>query len=243
MTGTATIRLAEGLLFFVPVRRRAAGIDVVADGVSTVGHLVTSLGVPLTEVGGMLVNGEAVPASYRPGPGDAVDVTEATRPQPAPTTPPRFLLDVHLGTLARRLRMLGIDAAYDNDADDEALAARAAQESRILLTQDRGLLRRRAVVHGAYVRGHDPDDQLRDVLDRFRPSLSPWSRCPTCNDPLVPVDKDEVADQLKPGTRRSYEEFVRCNGCGQVYWRGAHHGRLPPTVAELIARAGSDSCR
>ena len=63
----------------------------------------------------------------------------------------------------------------------------------MLLTRDRGLLRRRALWLGAYVRGARPDDQFRDVLDRFRPPLAPWTRCPACDGPLSPVAKAAVA--------------------------------------------------
>ena len=51
-----------------------------------------------------------------------------------------FVLDVHLGTLARRLRLVGVDAAYANDLDDDALIERANAGRRVLLTQDRKLL-------------------------------------------------------------------------------------------------------
>ena len=72
-------------------------------------------------------------------------------------------------TPACRLRLAGVDATYANDAGDDALIGQANAGRRVLLTQDRGLLRRRALQLGAYVRGARPDDQLRDVLDRFRP--------------------------------------------------------------------------
>src|SRR5260370_530829 len=36
-----------------------------------------------------------------------------------------FVLDVHLGTLARRLRLVGVDTGYANDADDDALIEQA----------------------------------------------------------------------------------------------------------------------
>ena len=87
---------------------------------------------------------------------------------------------MHLGGLARRMRLLGIDTAYRNDASDAELLAQGAAEQRVVLTQDRGLLRRRALTVGAYVRGGSTDEQLADMLDRFRPPLAPWSRCLAC---------------------------------------------------------------
>jgi uncharacterized protein with PIN domain len=90
------------------------------------------------------------------------------------------------------------------------------------------------------VRGSRPDDQLRDVLDRFDPQLEPWSRCPACNGVLVPVAKRDVAHLLEPGTRRSYTEFSRCPVCGRLYWRGAHAERLDAIVAGAVGSGQAD---
>ena len=155
----------------------------------------------------------------------------------------RFLLDVHLGALARRLRLVGLDTAYRNDLGDEELVERANAERRVLLTRDRGLLRRRALRQGAYVHGDRPDDQLCDVLGRFAPPLAPWTRCTACNGLLAPVDRAEVEDLLRPGTRRTYDTFARCTVCGRPYWKGAHHRRLEAVVAsayEAVGRAGEE---
>jgi uncharacterized protein len=102
---------------------------------------------------------------------------------------------------------------------------------RILLTQDRGLLRRRALWLGAYVYGAHPDAQLTDVLDRFAPPLAPWTRCPACNGLTSPVPKAEIEPLIQPGTRRTYQAFSCCQACGQVYWRGAHSARLEALIA------------
>lgn len=238
-----TVRVADELLMFLPATRRKSVNQVPCDGTSTLGHLVESLGVPLTEAGPMTIGGEPAEPSTRPRPGDEVHVAAVPRPQPVPLEPgqdaPRFLLDVHLGTLARRMRLLGLDTAYHNDMDDPALVVQANEERRVLLTQDRGLLRRRALWAGAYVRGSRPDDQLRDLLDRFAPVLRPWTRCTACNGELVPVDKREVEGGLEAGTRRSYDVYGRCAGCGQVYWRGAHGGHLEEIVREATRLVGA----
>jgi uncharacterized protein len=226
------LRMAPELRLFLAARHRDGEILVEHDGTATIGHLVQSAGPPLTEVGALIVAGRAMPVTYRPRPGDEVDVHPMPRPQPLPTAPPRFVLDVHLGALARRLRLLGLDTDYRPHADDADLLARSHAERRVLLTQDRGLLRRRAARHAAYVYGAHPDDQLRDVLGRFAPPLAPWTRCPACNGPLAPVAKRDVEERLEPGTRRSYDAFARCETCARLYWRGAHVARLARLVAE-----------
>ncbi|WP_327584395.1 Mut7-C ubiquitin/RNAse domain-containing protein [Nonomuraea sp. NBC_00507] len=235
---TARLRIAPELRMFLPVSRRQEWQEVIPDGTSTLGHHVESVGIPLTEVGPLIVDGRGVSPSYQLTSGDVAEVHPMPRPQPLPEEP-RFLLDVHLGTLARRLRLLGIDAAYHNDRDDPALVAQANEERRVLLTQDRGLLRRRALWLGAYVRGSRPTDQLRDLLERFSPPLRPWTRCTACNGRLEPVAKHEVAPLLEAGTRRNYDVYGRCRECGQIYWHGAHSGRLEQIVQS--ARAWTNS--
>jgi uncharacterized protein with PIN domain len=227
------IRPASGLWLFLPPRRRRPQFEVPHHDAATLGHVVQSLGIPLTEVGTSVVDGAPAGPSALLHPDAVIELEPPPRPQALPDGV-GFLLDVHLGTLARRLRLLGVDTAYRNDADDPGLVGRARQERRILLTQDRGLLMRRALWAGAFVRGQGADAQLADVLDRFAPPLAPWTRCSACNGPLADVPKDEVADQLEPGTRRRYEKFVRCHSCGRVYWHGAHGKRLDVLVAAAV---------
>ncbi len=192
--------------------------------------------MPLTEVGALVVDGREVPVSHVPAAGESVTVRPVARPQKVPGAPLRFLLDVHLGTLARRLRLLGVDTAYEStDIGDPALAARSAAEQRVMLSRDRGLLRRRELWAGAFVYSTRPEEQLRDVLDRFRPELRPWTRCTACNGVLRKATKEEVADQLKHGTHATYDVFAQCTACGRAYWRGAHHEQLEAIVERAVA--------
>ncbi|MFE5143396.1 Mut7-C RNAse domain-containing protein [Streptomyces fagopyri] len=233
------VAFAPELGLFVPHARRRAATAVATDGSSTLGHVVESLGVPLTEVGALVVDGREVPVSHVPAAGESVQVRPVERPQRVPGAPLRFLLDVHLGTLARRLRLLGVDTAYEStDIGDPALATRSADERRVLLSRDRGLLRRRELWAGAFVYSTRPDDQLRDVLGRFTPELLPWTRCTACNGLLQEATKEQVAGRLENGTERSYDVFAQCRECGRAYWRGAHHENLEAIVGRALAEFG-----
>jgi hypothetical protein len=242
------VRVAAPLRFLLPARDRTSGRRWSRfDPDATVGHVVQAAGVPLTEVGGLRLDGVGTDPHARARPGGVLDVATAPRPQPLPAG--GFLLDVGLGTLARKLRLLGLDVAWSNDAADDELVQRAGAEDRVLLTQDRRLLMRRALgwagqlggapthggrVHGALVRGSGAAAQLADVIDRFAPPIDPLTRCTACGGPLAPVPKADVVHLLEPGTRRSYDEFSRCASCGRVYWRGAHARR----IEELVRRVG-----
>jgi uncharacterized protein len=210
----------------------------------TVKDVLEAMGIPHTEVDLILVNGEPADFDHRPTAGDriaaypmfeALDVGPATRLRPVPLREPGFVVDVNLGRLARLLRVLGFDVWWSSDADDATLADISLDEQRILLTRDRGLLKRRAITHGLFVHSQDPEEQTLEVIRRLdlRQRLAPLTRCLQCNGKLAAVAKHEVIDQLEPLTRQYYEEFSRCAECGRIYWAGSHHARLVSLVERL----------
>ena len=111
-------------------------------------------------------------------------------------------------------------------------------ENRALLTRDRRLLMHRIVQDGYYLRSQNALDQTLEVLRRFDllDEVAPFSRCLRCNSPLQPAPKADVLDRLEPLTKIYYEEFRRCTGCDQVYWRGSHFDKLQRRVEEVRAR-------
>lgn len=225
--------------------------SVPVDRPRSVKDAVESAGVPHTEVDLLLVDGDSVGFDRLVGPGARVavyppfvdlDIDAVSRVRPPPLPEPRFVLDVHLGRLAELLRLLGFDTDYANDRDDAELARRAAAAPAWLLTRDRGLLMRRRVTHGYLVRAHEPRVQLLEVSRRFglASQAAPFTRCASCNGALEPVDKADVADELEPGTRRDHDVFARCDGCGQIYWRGSHTPALQRLVA-LVEQEAADT--
>src|SRR5262245_30864134 len=117
--------------------------------------------------------------------------------------PPRFMADCMLGRLARWLRILGLDTAYDRNIRDDALIARCRREGRVLLTRDRALSARRAVRKGGVpvvlVESDDPDLQLAQVLREARIAPDPGlllSRCLECNVSLEDAPRDQVVGRV-----------------------------------------------
>ncbi|HEY3108567.1 MAG TPA: Mut7-C RNAse domain-containing protein [Chloroflexota bacterium] len=212
---------------------------------TTTKDLIESVGVPHTEVELILVDGEPSSLGRLVGDGErvaafphlyALDGQTPMPLRPALAGPPRFVLDGHLGRLAGYLRMLGVDALYRRDASDDALAQMSAREGRVLLTRDRGLLKRSLVVHGYCPRSDDPERQLAEVVARFDLTrvAAPFSRCMLCNGQLEPVEKASVEARLEPKTRRYYDEFARCRGCERVFWKGSHHQRMERLLARVL---------
>ena len=155
----------------------------------------------------------------------------------------RFVVDGHLGKLARNLRLLGFDTVYERDADDRRLLEIMVSESRALLTRDRPLLMHSIARHGYCPRSPDSEEQTREVVKRFH--LDPegpeapgkFTRCLECNGLLYPVRKDEVLSALadEPLTLQHYDEFYRCDTCGKIFWKGTHFEKLVHRIARISA--------
>jgi uncharacterized protein with PIN domain len=227
------VRCYEELNHFLPFELRKRSFPCPLQRGQTVKSLVESLGIPHTEVDLMLVNGHSVGFRHRLAEGDRVsvypmfetlDVTGLSRVRPRPLHAARFVLDVHLGRLARLLRLAGFDSLYANDWDDRTLSRLSRQEARILLTRDRGLLMRAEVTHGYCVRSPDPPAQLAEVIARFdlARALSPFTLCLVCNQRLQWLPRRRARERVPPRVARRYWRFRVCPRCGRVYWRGSH---------------------
>jgi uncharacterized protein with PIN domain len=241
----ATFRFYSELNDFLPPPLRQKAFPRAFRGATSVKDAIESLGVPHTEVDLILVNGRSVDFRQPLRDGDAVsvypvfesiDIAPAVRLRPSPLRRPAFILDGHLGRLAAYLRLLGFDTLYRNDFADEELAQRSAREQRILLTRDRGLLKRSIVTRGYCVRDSNPRAQLREVTARFDLArlAMPFRRCLACNGLLQPVEKEAVLDRLPPRVCERFDEFYRCAGCGRLFWPGSHYARLQAILREVL---------
>jgi hypothetical protein len=236
--------------FLLPARKQVA-FPHSFQGNPSIKDTIEALGVPHTEVELILVNGVSVDFGYQLQHGDqvsvypvfeSIDITPKVRLRPEPLRVVRFVLDTHLGKLTSYLRMLGFDSRYRNDYKDETLAQLSSEENRILLTRDRGLLKRSAVTHGYCVRSTRPREQLIEVLRRFDlfNMAQPFQRCIRCNALLKDVTKAQIADRLPAMTRQTYDQFRQCRGCNQVYWKGSHFERMERFLAGVFREGAED---
>lgn len=244
---TATFRFYAELNDFLPKEKRQTSFLYTFNSDQSVKHLIESAGVPHPEVELIVVNGEPVGFGYIVEDGDEVSVypmmstlsvPENGRLRPPTPSPARFVLDIHLGQLARYLRLLGFDTVYpDANHDDADLAQIAHDEDRIMLTRDRGLLKRSIVTHGHIIRTKNSEEQLKAVLYRYKlfDEIQETSRCLRCNGLLQSVAKAEIVDKLEPKTKLYYDEFQMCTACSQIYWQGSHYPKLREFV-ETIKR-------
>jgi hypothetical protein len=119
------------------------------------------MGVPHPEIGLILADGRSVDFAHRLRPGERIslyppfanlDISGLSRVAPPPQ-PARFVLDGHLWRLA-------------------------GEQGRIVLSRDRGVLKRRQVIHGYAPRRDDPRAKL--LPPHTRESYSRFHRCRDC---------------------------------------------------------------
>lgn len=241
---TAWFRFYEELNDFLPPEHSKIRFAYSFMGNPAIKDAVEALGVPHSEIDLILVNGKSVNWQYQLQPHDEVavyptfeslDITDITHLRAAPLRQPKFILDVHLGKLARYLRLLGLDTWYENHYQDIEIICLAKQQHRIILTRDVGLLKNKQVTHGYWLRSEQPDQQLSEVIKRFDlyHVLKPFTRCLICNGHIIAVDKHKVDEQLPEHTRDYYKAFYQCEECRKIYWQGAHYERLQQIVKKF----------
>lgn len=241
----ASFRLYGPLNDFLLTEHRQATLVCKLRGPASVKDLVEALGVPHPEVDRIVVNGSAVDFAYIVRDGDrvaayppfrAVDLGEEGRLGPPEQAQPRLIADVHLGALASYLRLAGFDTLYRNDYTDQQIVKISADDDRVLLTRDVGVLKHRIVRRGYFVRETKPARQLVEVFHRFGLSAraAPFTRCLECNEPLEAVSKQRIEHLLPPRTRQRFERFARCSNCERVYWEGSHYERLKAFLSAAL---------
>lgn len=208
---------------------------------ATLKHAIEALGVPHTEVGQVLVDGEPAVLDVMLPPSGHMAVRGV---QPAlPAAPLHFLCDAHLGATARLLRMAGFDTAYDNNYADAAIEALAQTEDWIVLSRDRELLKRRGIRRGAFIRAQEPRAQMREIVMRFMLAevARPFSRCLECNAPLRILSVDEAAGSVPPRVRERQHLFSTCDVCRRVYWPGSHWARMNIVLAGMLTSQAQEA--
>ncbi|MBI4000194.1 MAG: Mut7-C RNAse domain-containing protein [Nitrospira defluvii] len=162
---------------------------------------------------------------------------QASRP------PTGFVADTMLGRLARWLRMLGYDTAYDKSIADDLLIERALREERWLLTSD-GYLAQRRILRGRHtlITSNHLDGQLGQLRHDLHLSLDPSGqrpfRCATCNVVLRPIAPREAIPLVPLYVAQHYDHFAQCPCCRHVYWPGTHWVAI---VGRLAAIRQGDS--
>jgi uncharacterized protein with PIN domain len=150
--------------------------------------------------------------------------------------PPRFMADAMLGRLARWLRILGFDTAYEAHIDDADLVRRAVRQRRIILTRDRRLPDQWRVSGIQLIETETPMTQLREIeaAHALCRDARPFTRCSRCNTGLHAANRDDVRGEIPPRVLLDHERFLRCPRCRRVYWSGSHVDRIRRAMSRTL---------
>src|SRR3990167_10799559 len=166
---------------------------------------------------------------------ESLDITNLQRLRAKPLRKLKFILDVHLGTLAKYMRILGFDSLYKNNYKDEEIVDISLKEKRTILTRDRGILKRSEVTHGYWIRSTKTDTQIIEVIKRFdlKEQIKELSRCLLCNSLLKKISKEKIIDRLPRKVREFQNEFYYCKACDKIFWKGSHYTKMMKTIENI----------
>jgi uncharacterized protein with PIN domain len=244
MPTTIHIRFFAELNDFLPDQKKKISFEHTFFGNMSIKDLIESIGIPHTEVDLILANDNSVDFKFRPENHDQIsvypmfeilDISDLTRLRPKPLRKTKFILDVHLGKLAKYLRMIGFDTLYENNYEDNFIIKTALTDHRIILTRDLGILKNKLVTHGYFIRSIRPMEQLEEVISRFdlRKNIHPLNRCMKCNGSIEIIKKEKIEHQLKPKTRKYFSQFFQCSTCKKIYWEGSHYKKIIKQINHL----------
>lgn len=226
MENCASFRFYEELNDFLPLDKKKVAFEYTFNGSPAIKDAIEAIGVPHVEVSLIQVNDQTVDFRYHLKNNDVVSVYPLQRKIEGKES--KFILDVHLGKLAKYLRMCGFDTAYQNDYNDKKIIEISLKENRIILTRDIGLLKVKSVSNGYFIRNQDSKTQLTEVLEYFDlfQDIKPFSRCIKCNGTLEKIEKEKIMQQLEPLTQKYFDTFFRCTHCQSIFWEGSHFDRM-----------------
>ena len=154
---------------------------------------------------------------------------------------PNFIADAMLGRLAKSLRMLGCDTAYESDIDDSDLKMTALREGRVVLTRDHEIAATGLPITVVLIESDHLEEQLVEVARRFdlAPGGELFTRCLVCNVAVEDVEKADVVERVPEYVFATQERFARCPSCGRIYWAATHVERAREWLEGVLGSGNS----
>jgi len=145
----------------------------------------------------------------------------------------RFLVDRMLGQTAKWLRLLGIDAEYASEVEDDELLRIAEEENRIIITRDKELGKKERAI---LVEKAPPERIIKEILEgpNVDVEIDPLARCSKCNNKVEKVEAEEAKGKVPENVYEHNEKFWYCEICEQYYWRGSHWKHIMDKIDDMI---------
>lgn len=145
-----------------------------------------------------------------------------------------FIADAMVGRLAKWLRLLGFDTLYRRDVGDGELVRIAFREGRVILTRDSHFLRRKNMGNLFFLHSDKTSQQLLEVIAAFKIKKFRRARCVLCNGSMDQVEnKEDIRAMMPEYVYLTDEVFLKCRGCGNIYWEGSHLKKFRNMVSDL----------
>lgn len=216
-------------------------------GRASIKNLIESIGVPHTEVAFITVNKKRVNFNYLVKDNDIIAIYPFNYGiyffinkivSFFKSKNLKFILDVHLGKLAKYLRLCGFDVLYNFKWNDNEIIEKSIKENRIILTHDKGLLMNKKVIKGYFVRSLDPEEQLVEIIQRFLllRKIKLFSRCLDCNNKLKRISRKEVIGKVERFIYEKYRKFFYCEVCNKIYWKGPHYKNMKCFIKKIKSK-------
>lgn len=143
----------------------------------------------------------------------------------------KFLVDRMLGQTAKWLRLLGIDAEYAPEGEDDKLRKIAEEEDRIIITRDKELGRENGAI---LVEKDPPEIIIKEVLEEQNVEIKPLTRCSKCNSLVEKVEREEAKGEVPENVYERNEDFWYCERCDQYYWKGSHWENIMDKIEDML---------
>ncbi len=147
-----------------------------------------------------------------------------------------FIVDRSLGTLAKWLRLLGFDTAYEPEVPTGEFYT-PKDDPRILITRSKKIQKRWGAREHVFISSNLLVEQLKQVVDQIgigRDDIRPFSKCLHCNLPIDRIDKNEVYGLVPDYIWESHDTFNRCKRCKRIYWSGSHAERSMEMIESIF---------
>jgi uncharacterized protein with PIN domain len=158
------------------------------------------------------------------------------------TSEPIFFVDAMLGTIAKKLRLMGYDSKYFSDIDDDELIQSAKRDERIIISKDEDLIRKskKYGIKSILVKNTEEIEQLREIIKKINLKIieinGDGARCPNCNSKTIVIDKKNILQKIPSKVLEYNDRFWKCKSCNQIFWEGTHIKNLQKFVGELNER-------
>jgi uncharacterized protein with PIN domain len=142
-----------------------------------------------------------------------------------------------LGTLAKWMRIFGLDTFYaSGEMDDSELVEICKNEKRALITRDKDLIiiARRENIKTIEIKSTDINVQIRMIISDIKIDSKKFlSRCILCNSKVIDIKKIEVKGKVPERVYKNNKKFWYCKNCDKIYWKGSHFENMIEKINEI----------